>query len=126
MSALIRRLRGLATLAGFVALAVYAWGLLHLAGAVLEAEDGGTNSAPLPPCRGNDQAVHVMDYSVSYLPLSFDCEMNGGGSYSAGAIPGYVNPVALGSALAAAGCAIASAWAAELRLRAEAREGGAR
>lgn len=68
MSSLIRRLRGFATLAGLVALVVYTWGLLHLAGAILEAEDGGTGSAPLPPCRGNEQVVHVVDYSVSYLP----------------------------------------------------------
>ena len=126
MSSSIRRLRGAATLAGLVALVVYVWGLLHLAGSVLEAEDGGTGSAPLPPCRGNDQAVHVIDYSVSFLPLSFDCEMTGGGSYAAGVIPGYVNPVAVGSALAAVGCAVASAYVAELRLRAGAREGGAR
>ncbi|WP_053852987.1 hypothetical protein [Streptomyces sp. NRRL B-24085] len=123
MSSLHRRLRGCATLAGLVVLAVYAWGLLHLAGAVLEAEDGGTGSAPLPPCRGSEQAFHVIDYSVSYLPLSFDCELKGGGSYPAEAIPGYVNPVALGSALAATGCAVAAAYATELRLRARAREG---
>ncbi|WP_406126436.1 hypothetical protein OHQ89_31820 [Streptomyces canus] len=125
MSSLIRRLRGFATLAGLVALVVYTWGLLHLAGAILEAEDGGTGSAPLPPCRGNEQAVHVVDYSVSYLPLSFDCEMQGGGSYPADVIPGYVNPVAVGSALAAVGCAIASAYVAELRLRAGERKGEA-
>lgn len=126
MSSLIQHLRGLAMLAVLVALAVYTWGLLHLAGAVLEAEDGGANSAPLPPCRGNMQVVHVIDYSVSFLPLSFDCEMKDGDSYSADAIPGYVNPVAVGSALASVGCAVASAYVAELRLRAGAREGGAR
>ncbi|KUM90364.1 MULTISPECIES: hypothetical protein [Streptomyces] len=126
MSSLPRGLRGVATLAGLVALAVYAWGLLHLAGSVLEAEDGGVNSAPMPPCRGSEQAAQVIDYSVSYLPLSFDCELSGGGSYSAGAIPGYVNPVAVGSALGAVGCAVAAAWVAELRLRAGTREGGAR
>ncbi|GLP65519.1 hypothetical protein TUSST3_21390 [Streptomyces sp. TUS-ST3] len=125
MSSLIRRLRGVATLAAFVGLVVYIWGLLHLAGSILEAEDGGANSAPLPPCRGNAQVVHVIDYSVSFLPLSFDCETTGGGSYSAGVIPGYVNPVAVGCALAAVGCAVASAYVAELRLRAGAREGGA-
>ncbi|MGW7721861.1 hypothetical protein [Streptomyces canus] len=122
MSSVARRLRGFATLAGLVALLVYTWGLLHLAGAFLEAEDGGTGSAPIPPCRGNEQVVHVIDYSVRYFPLSFDCEMKGGGSYPADAIPGYVNPVAVGSALTAIGCAVASAYVAELRLRAGARK----
>ncbi|MET9792962.1 hypothetical protein [Streptomyces canus] len=125
MSSLIPCLRGTAALAGTGAVAVYAWGLLHLAGAVLEAEDGGANSAPIPPCRGNEQVVHVIDYSVSWLPLSFDCEMQGGGSYPAEVIPGYVNPVAVGTALAAVGCAIASAYVAELQTRAGARKGEA-
>ncbi|MFF0017067.1 hypothetical protein [Streptomyces sp. NPDC005374] len=126
MSLSSRRLRGIAVLAGTVAIAVYTWGLLHLAGAVLEAEDGGTNSAPIPPCRGNEQAVHVIDYSVSFLPLSFDCEMTDGGSYASGTIPAYVNPVALGLALTAAICAVSAAYVTELRLRAEARKGEAR
>jgi hypothetical protein len=126
MSLSSRRLRGIAVLAGTVAIAVYTWGLLHLAGALLEAEDGGASSAPIPPCRGNEQAVHVIDYSVSFLPLSFDCEMTGGGSYSSEAIPPYVTPVALGLALAAAACAVSSAYVTELRLRAEARKGEAR
>ncbi|MFJ9004563.1 hypothetical protein [Streptomyces canus] len=125
MSSLNRRLSGFATLAGLVALVMYTWGLLHLAGAFLEAEDGGTGSAPIPPCRGNEQVEQVIDYSVSWLPLSFDCEMQGGGSYPAEAIPGYVNPVAVGSALAAVGCAIASASVAELQTRAGARKGEA-
>ncbi|MEU0210087.1 hypothetical protein ABZ235_22095 [Streptomyces canus] len=125
MSSLNRRLSGFATLAGLVALVMYTWGLLHLGGAFLEAEDGGTGSAPIPPCRGNEQVEHVIDYSVSWLPLSFDCEMQGGGSYPSEAIPGYVNPVAVGSALAAVGCAIASAYVAELQTRAGARKGEA-
>ncbi|MFF0084540.1 hypothetical protein ACFYR1_33210 [Streptomyces canus] len=125
MSSLNRRLSGFATLAGLVALVMYTWGLLHLAGAFVEAEDGGTGSAPIPPCRGNEQVERVIDYSVSWLPLSFDCEMKGGGSYPAEAIPGYVNPVAVGSALAALGCAIAAAYVAELQTRAGARKGKA-
>jgi hypothetical protein len=124
-SSLIPRLRGLAVLAGAGAVAAYVWGLLHLFGAVFEAEDGGASSAPILPCRGDERAVHVIDYSVGYLPLSFDCEMNGGGSYTAGVIPAYVNPAAVGLALAAVGCAVAAAWVSELRLRAEARKGEA-
>lgn len=125
MASVIRCLRGFATLAGLVALVVYTWGLLHL----MRLGPGGggrrREPAPLPPCRGNEQAVHVIDYSVSFFPLSFDCEMTGGGSYPAEVIPGYVNPVAVGSALAAVGCAVASAYVAELRLRAGARKGEA-
>ncbi|MFE3030154.1 hypothetical protein ACFXKY_00710 [Streptomyces canus] len=75
--------------------------------------------------RGNEQVAEVIDYSVGYLPLSFDCETTGGGSYTAEVIPAYVNPAAVGLALAAVGCAVSCAYVSELRLRAEAREGGA-
>ena len=121
MSLSSRRLRGIAVLAVNVAIGVYIWGLLHLGGAFIEAEDGGTNSAPIPPCRGNEQAVHVIDYSVSFLPLSFDCELKGGGSYGSEAIPSYVNPVTLGLALTAAVCAVSAAYVTESRLRGEAQ-----
>ncbi|MFE2216416.1 hypothetical protein ACFW93_31310 [Streptomyces canus] len=116
-------LRGFAALAGAVAAAVYAWGLLYVAGAVLEAEDGGADSSPIRPCRADARAVHVIDYSVGFLPLSFVCETSDGGSYPADEVPAYVTPAAVGLAVAAAGCAIASGYVAELRLRAGAREG---
>ncbi|MFI8071948.1 hypothetical protein ACIF85_24630 [Streptomyces sp. NPDC086033] len=118
-------LRGLAALAGAMGAAVYAWGLLYVVGAVLEAEDGGANSSPIMPCRSDDRAVHVIDYSVSYLPLSFDCEITGGGSYTADVIPAYVTPAAVGLALAAVGCAVSAAYVTELRLRAGACKGEA-
>lgn len=117
-------LRGVAGLAGAVAAGVYAWGLVYVGGAVLEAEDGGAGSSPIRPCRGDDRAVHVDDYSVSFVPLDFVCETNDGGGYGTGEVPGYVTPTAVGFALAAAGCAVAAGYAAELRLRAAAREGG--
>ena len=120
------KLRGFAALAGSLAMAVYMWGLLHLLFAVMQAEDGGTGSAPLPPCRSGEQAAHVIDYSVGYLPLSFVCELKEGGGYEADVIPGYVNPGAVGLALAAVGSAVASAYVTELRLRAAAREGEGR
>ncbi|MFF7282123.1 hypothetical protein [Streptomyces griseorubiginosus] len=124
---LASRLRGVAALAGALAVAMYVWGLLHLLGAVLEAEDGGAGSAPLPPCRSGEQAAQVVDYSVGFLPLSFECELKGGGGYEAAdVLPGYVNPVAVGLALAGVGCAVASGYLTELRLRAGAREGEGR
>ncbi|MFF1725537.1 hypothetical protein [Streptomyces sviceus] len=52
---------------------------------------------------------------MSFIPLSFDCEMTGGGSYTADVIPAYVNPVAVGLALAAAGCAVPAGYVTELR-----------
>ncbi|MET8075830.1 hypothetical protein [Streptomyces sp. NPDC005303] len=116
-------LRGLAALTGAVAAAVYAWGLLCVGGAVLEAEDGGAGSSPILPCRTDERAVHVIDYSVSFLPLSFVCETSDGGGYPADEVPGYVTPVAVILALAAVGCAVSSAYVTELRLRAGARKG---
>lgn len=105
-------LRSLAAILGAVAAALYTWGLLHVAGAVIDAEDGGADSSPLRPCRTPGQwerALHVVDYTVDYVPLRFVCETKGGGSYAAESVPGYVNPGVLGSVLAAAGCAGAAA-----------------
>lgn len=44
--------------------------------------------------------AHVVDYTVSYVPLGFVCETTGGGGYDSGSVPGYVNPAALGFGLA--------------------------
>lgn len=125
-------LRGLAALAGAGACALYAWGLLAVCGAVLAAEDGGTDSAPTPSCRTPGwserhlQGVDIVDYTVTYVPLGFVCETSDGGRYDNGAVPGYVNPAVTGLALTAAGCAIGAGYSAELRARAEWREGEAR
>jgi len=103
-------LRFVAVLLGAGAVALYAWGLLHVAGAVVDAEDGGADSSPLRPCRTRpERAVHVVDYTVDYLPLRFVCETNDGGSYAAESVPDYINPAVLGLALAAAVCAGAAA-----------------
>lgn len=117
-------LLGFAALAGAVAAALYAWGLLHVGGAILEAEDGGADSSPIVPCRADARAARVVDYSASFLPLDFVCETDDGDSYRAGEVPGYVSPAAVGFALAAAGLAVASGYVSEMRLRAAARAGG--
>ncbi|MFE9636191.1 hypothetical protein [Streptomyces sp. NPDC006463] len=112
--------RGLAALLAGVAAAFYTWGLLHVAGAVVDAEDGGTDSSPLRPCRTPGQwerALTVVDYTVDYVPLRFVCETTGGGRYAAESVPGYVNPAVLGFALAAAVCAGAAAVGSERRAR---------
>ena len=102
-------LRKLAIVAGLAAFALYLWGLLHIVGALLEAEDGGTGSSPLQPCRTTgwqyDKKVQsVTDYSVDFVPLRFVCETSDGGSYVANTVPGYVNPAVFGLVLATLGC----------------------
>ncbi|MCF6524240.1 hypothetical protein [Streptomyces sp. JJ36] len=116
-------LRAGAAFAGAVATAVYLWGTLYVAGAVLEAEDGGAGSAPLPPCRiaGREEEVgHVIDYTVDFVPLRFFCETSDGGGYATHDVPGYVNPAAASLALTAASLAIAAGFASERRARTDA------
>ncbi|WP_225100044.1 hypothetical protein [Streptomyces sp. CoH27] len=114
------RLKSAAAVLGAIAVALYTWGLLHIAGAVLDAEDGGTGSSPLLPCRTHGQgerALTVVDYSVDYVPLRFVCETKGGGGYAAESVPGYINPAVLGCALAAVVCAGAAAVGSERGVR---------
>ncbi|MFI7348828.1 hypothetical protein ACIBSR_21490 [Streptomyces sp. NPDC049936] len=119
-------LRALAAFAGAAAVATYGWGLLHVAGAAMES-NGGAGSAPAPPCRmpgHEERALHVIDQSVSFLPLGFVCETSDGDDYTSDDVPGYVNPAAAVLALTAAGGAVAAGYATELRARAAARDGG--
>lgn len=100
------RLRAVAALVGAVTAALYVWGLLHVVGAVMDAEDGGTDSAPIRPCRtpGWQEWARdpgITDYTVSYLPLRFVCETGDGGSYVTGHVPRYLNPAVACCALAA-------------------------
>ncbi|GAA3794989.1 hypothetical protein ACFS5L_30705 [Streptomyces phyllanthi] len=114
-------LRALGALAGAGAAAVYVWGLLHVVGSVVEAEDGGTNSSPIRPCRmpGREaDVVHVVDYSVQYMPLRFVCEDGDGDGYASDDVPGYINPVVVALALTGAALAIAAGFASEHRARA--------
>ena len=87
-----RRMATLLTCSGAVSL--YVWGMLHVLGAVMQAEDGGTSSSPLGPCReaGDQIASQVVGYDVGYVGLRFDCRLSDGGTYTASAVPGYVNP----------------------------------
>jgi len=101
------RLRAAAFLVGAVAVAMYAWGLLHLGYAVLRAEDGGTGSSPIEPCRqaGPQMASLVVGYDVSFLPLRFECRLSGGGTYVTSSVPGYVNQGTAVLGLVTATCA---------------------
>ncbi|MEU4148123.1 hypothetical protein [Streptomyces parvulus] len=119
-------LHALAAFAGAAAVAMYAWGLLLVAGAEMSS-DGGAGSAPAPPCRMpgyEERALHVVGGSVSFLPLGFVCETSDGGDYTSDDVPGYVNPAVAVLALSAAASAVAAGYATELRARAEARDGG--
>lgn len=118
------RLRVLAGFAGAAAVVLYAWGALCVAWAVMAAEDGGTGSAPLAPCRTTEHpelSARIVGYSVSYLPLRFRCETADGDGYASDEVPGWVTPGAVALALTAVGSAVAAGYATELRARAAAR-----
>ncbi|QDY80703.1 hypothetical protein FQU76_02325 [Streptomyces qinzhouensis] len=120
-------MRALAAFCGAAAAVVYAWGGLLLAGAVVEAEDGGTNSSPLLPCRDvtgrEEELQRVVDYSVGFVPLRFDCELTGGGSYDSGAVPGAVSANAAGLALSGVVLAVSARYGAERAVRTRNRAG---
>ncbi|MCI3273917.1 hypothetical protein [Streptomyces cylindrosporus] len=86
-------LRALAHLVGAGAAVLYALGMLVVAGAVLEAEDGGTDSSPIIPCRTGVTAsdYRIDDYRVWYVPVRFVCHRSDGSTYDR-EVPGYVNP----------------------------------
>ena len=105
-----------ALLAFGAAIGMYTWGLAYVGTAVLEAEDGGTESSPLIPCRGEaDHAIveRVIDYKVGWVPLRFECHLLGGGSYVTSSVPGYVNPVVALLGVAGVACIVSSAVIAE-------------
>ncbi|NEB80080.1 hypothetical protein G3I40_33450 [Streptomyces sp. SID14478] len=112
------RLRGWAGVAAGVTCAWYAWGMLAVGGAVLDAEDGGTGSAPIRPCVGGspESALVAVTYRVDYLPVRFVCEVQHGGDYATDDVPGYVNPAlavgAFATVVLGAGAAIGSERAA--------------
>ncbi|WP_006350703.1 hypothetical protein [Streptomyces sp. SID5473] len=118
-------LGALAAFCGAASAVVYAWGGLLLAGAVVEAEDGGTSSSPLLPCRDvtgrEEQLQQVVGYSVGFVPLRFDCELTDGGSYDSGAVPGAVSAHAATLALSGAALAVAARYAAEREARSRSR-----
>ncbi|MFG2134131.1 hypothetical protein ACGFNV_41115 [Streptomyces sp. NPDC048751] len=105
-------LRAVAALTGAAALAMYTWGLLIVTGAVMTAEDGGTDSSPPQSCRTagwwerHRQGIEITDYSVHFVPLGFVCETSDGGSYDNGDVPGYVNPATFALALTSAAGAV--------------------
>lgn len=114
-----RPLRGGAALAGSVAAALFVLGLLAVGGAVVSAEDGGADSSPIIPCRTGDMERdgHIVDYSVSYVPLGFECSRNDGTWYRTDDVPGYVNPgITLFGFLAVSG-AVLVGYRGELRAR---------
>ncbi len=77
---------------------------LTLMGAVSAAEQGGSGSSPLIPCRIPGQPVErVVDYRIDLLPLGFSCVLADGSSYGTDEVPWYLTPLAGGLALLAAG-----------------------
>jgi hypothetical protein len=110
-------LRSLAAFAAAAAGAAYLLGALYIVGAVLEAAEGGTDSAPIRPCRTpgwQDRDASIVGYGVDYLPIRFVCKTNDGGSYAIG--PGYINPAMLGLSLTAVVLAVSATLAPEHRV----------
>jgi hypothetical protein len=105
------RWKAAALLAGAAAIGMYVWGMVHVFGDVLIAEDGGTDSSPLRPCRaaGMDKAMHVVDYGISFVPLHFECRLKDGGSYATSSVPAYVTPGTAVLGLAGIGFRVRSA-----------------
>ncbi|WP_121153811.1 hypothetical protein [Micromonospora pisi] len=94
---------------------MYTWGMLHVGYAVMEAEDGGTGSSPSAPCRaaGEELASQVVGYGVSFVPIRFECQLSGGGTYVGSSAPAYVNPATAVLVLITAGCGILAATTAK-------------
>ena len=85
-------LRYLAALAAAGAIAMYAWGTLHLL-----VTDASTADRACETAVGPARAEHVDRYESSFVPLRFGCHVAGGGRYEA-VVPGYVSPTVLGLA----------------------------
>ncbi|MFE5397623.1 hypothetical protein ACFQ9U_24075 [Streptomyces sp. NPDC056568] len=116
--------RALAGVAGAGAVLLYAWGALCVGFAVMGAEDGGTDSSPMQPCRtgvSQELSGRVIDYDASLLPLGFRCETTDGGGYDSAEIPGYANPGVAVLALTAVAGAVVARRAAGRQARAAAR-----
>ncbi|MFJ3187120.1 hypothetical protein [Streptomyces halstedii] len=113
------RLRSGAAILGAATVALYTWGLLHLAGAVIGADGNGASASPRPSCRTADQDLWatVVDSRVDYLPLRFVCETSDGGSYVPDIVPGYIGPAVAAFGLSAVVCAAAAAVDSERRAR---------
>ncbi|CAM5699913.1 hypothetical protein SVIOM342S_02179 [Streptomyces violaceorubidus] len=87
-------LHALAAFAGAAALAAYAWGLLHVTGAVMES-GGGANSSPAPPCRMpgyEERALHVIDQSVPSCPWASSARPPAAGNTPATTSPATSTP----------------------------------
>ncbi|MBC9726871.1 hypothetical protein H8R17_18900 [Streptomyces sp. TRM68367] len=102
---------------GTRALALYAWGAFVTTLVLLDAEDGGTGSAPLRSCHADRPAV---GHSVDYVPLRIVCETRDGATYTSDETQGYVNAGVAVLALTAVASAVTSRYANEVRARAEA------
>lgn len=106
---LARSLRGLAYVVAAGAAVMYAWGMLYVAGAALEADDGGADSSPIRPCRTGVQErdYWIDDYHVWWVPVRFVCHRSDGSTYDR-EVPGYVNPALAGLAGSAVALAVSA------------------
>ncbi|MER5664056.1 hypothetical protein [Streptomyces mirabilis] len=106
---LARSLRGLAYVVAAGAAVMYAWGMLYVAGAALDAEDGGADSSPIRPCRTGvrERDYWIDDYHVWWVPVRFVCHRSDGTTYDR-EVPGYVNPALAGLTVGAVALAVSA------------------
>ncbi|MCX4462350.1 hypothetical protein OG585_54715 (plasmid) [Streptomyces sp. NBC_01340] len=111
---LAHSLRGLAYVIAAGAAAMYAWGILYVAGAALVAEDGGADSSPIRSCRTGveERDYRIDDYQIGWVPVRFVCHRSDGTTYDR-AVPGYVNPALAGLVVTAVALAASARWADE-------------
>lgn len=116
-----------AVVTGAALIALYAWGMLAVGFAVLDAEDGGVDSSPFRPCRTPGwEGRDIVAYKADFLPVRFVCETSDGGSYVTESVPDYVNPGLLGLALATAGFGVSATLGSKSRARSTSTEENAR
>ncbi|MFI8926931.1 hypothetical protein ACIG3E_04485 [Streptomyces sp. NPDC053474] len=96
-------LRAGASLCAAGAAGVYAWGAVQLLRFDITEHQQACQRAV-----GAGRAARLDGYEATYFPLRFGCHVAGDGTFTAG-VPGWLNPAALGLALATAALATAAA-----------------
>lgn len=104
-------IRSLAAFTTAAALAIYAWGAVHLM-----LLDGTRRDEACKRAVGTAHAISIDEYRPAYIPLRLGCHVAGVGTYSVG-VPSYINPAVLVLVVLTIVLAIAAALESESRAR---------